>query len=54
MLSAKINSDRDKLPIREDFTEALYPFDIGQVYLAGGFITMSFYQLLAKLLDIIS
>lgn len=54
MLSAKINSDRDKLPIREDFAEALYPFDIGQVDLAVGFITMSFYQLLAKSPDIIS
>ncbi|KAL9454731.1 hypothetical protein AB3S75_010188 [Citrus x aurantiifolia] len=52
--AAKINSDRDKLPIREDFAEALYPFDIGQVDLAAGFITMSFYQLLAKLPDVIS
>ncbi|KAG8489760.1 hypothetical protein CXB51_017933 [Gossypium anomalum] len=47
-------SEKDKLPRPEDFTKALYTFDIGQNDLSVGFRKLSFDQLRAAIPDIIN
>ncbi|MBA0733249.1 hypothetical protein Gogos_017284, partial [Gossypium gossypioides] len=51
---AKDPSEKDKLPIPEDFSKALYTFDIGQNDLSVGFRKLSFDQLRASIPDIIN
>ncbi|XP_010551928.1 PREDICTED: GDSL esterase/lipase At5g14450 [Tarenaya hassleriana] len=51
---SKSRAERDKLPRQEDFSKALYTFDIGQNDISVGFRTMSFDQLKATLPDIVS
>lgn len=51
---AKDPSEKDKLPRPEDFTKALYTFDIGQNDLSVGFRKLSFDQLRAAIPDIIN
>lgn len=48
------NSDRDKLPKPEEFSKALYTFDIGQNDLSVGFRKLSNEQLRAAIPDIIN
>ncbi|KAG5527148.1 hypothetical protein RHGRI_028160 [Rhododendron griersonianum] len=48
------NSDRDKLPKPEEFSKALYTFDIGQNDLSVGFRKLSDEQLRAAMPDIIN
>lgn len=50
---AKKPSDRYNLPRREDYSKALYTFDIGQNDLSVGFRKMSFDQLRAAIPDIL-
>lgn len=47
-------SDVNRLPRPQDFSKALYTFDIGQNDLAAGFRTMSMEELRATIPDIIS
>ncbi|KAL3525798.1 hypothetical protein ACH5RR_014170 [Cinchona calisaya] len=47
-------SDRNRLPRPQDFSKALYTFDIGQNDLAAGFRTMSMKKLRATIPDIIN
>nr|KJB11575.1 hypothetical protein B456_001G266600 [Gossypium raimondii] len=47
-------SEKDKLPRPEDFSKALYTFDIGQNDLSVGFRKLSFDQLRASIPDIIN
>ncbi|KAJ7974677.1 GDSL esterase/lipase [Quillaja saponaria] len=49
---AKTASERSKLPVPEDYSKALYTFDIGQNDLSVGFRKMSFDQLRATIPDI--
>ncbi|KAB2023062.1 hypothetical protein ES319_D07G255700v1 [Gossypium barbadense] len=51
---AKDPSEKDKLPRPEDFSKALYTFDIGQNDLSVGFRKLSFDQLRASIPDIIN
>ncbi|XP_022152152.1 GDSL esterase/lipase At5g14450-like, partial [Momordica charantia] len=51
---AKNPSERDKLPRPEDFSKALYTFDIGQNDLSVGFRKLSTDQLHAALPDIVN
>ncbi|KAI9072135.1 hypothetical protein K1719_045912 [Acacia pycnantha] len=51
---AKNPYERSKLPVPEEFSKALYTFDIGQNDLSVGFRKMSFDQLRAALPDIIN
>ncbi|KAI9075584.1 hypothetical protein K1719_042490 [Acacia pycnantha] len=51
---AKNPSERSKLPVPEEFSKALYTFDIGQNDLSVGFRKMSFDQLRAAMPDIIN
>ncbi|KAA8530175.1 hypothetical protein F0562_004884 [Nyssa sinensis] len=51
---AKEPSDRSNLPNPEDFSKAIYIFDIGQNDLAVGFRTMSDEQLQAAIPDIVN
>lgn len=54
MFAAKDVSDRRKLPLQEDFSKALYTFDIGQNDLSMGFRQLSNDQLRAQLPDMIN
>ncbi|KAJ7970745.1 GDSL esterase/lipase family [Quillaja saponaria] len=51
---AKTALERNKLPVPEDYSKALYTFDIGQNDLSVGFRKMSFDQLRAEMPDIIN
>jgi hypothetical protein len=51
---AKTPSERSKLPRPEDFSKALYTFDIGQNDLSVGFRKMNFDQLRAAMPDIVN
>ncbi|KAK9272571.1 hypothetical protein L1049_002945 [Liquidambar formosana] len=51
---AKKPSDRSKLPRPEDFSKALYMFDIGQNDLLHGFVEMNDEQLRASIPDLVN
>ena len=51
---AKTPSERSKLPRPQDFSKALYTFDIGQNDLSVGFRKMNFDQLRAAMPDIVN
>jgi hypothetical protein len=50
----KSTPDAEKLPRAEEFSKALYTFDIGQNDLSVGFRKMSFDQLRAAMPDIVN
>lgn len=54
MILAKNPYDRERLTRPEDYSKALYTFDIGQNDLAAGFRKLSIDQLRAALPDIVS
>ncbi|KAK7395810.1 hypothetical protein VNO78_16380 [Psophocarpus tetragonolobus] len=51
---AKTSLERDKLPVPEEFSKALYTFDIGQNDLSVGFRKMSFDQIRESMPDIVN
>ena len=50
----KVASDKSRLPKPEDFSKALYTFDVGQNDLAAAFRKMSWEELRAALPDIVN
>lgn len=51
---AKDSVERSKLPVPEEFSKALYTFDIGQNDLSVGFRKMNFDQIRASMPDIVN
>lgn len=51
---AKTPLERSKLPVPEEFSKALYTFDIGQNDLSVGFRKMNFDQMRAAMPDIVN
>lgn len=51
---AKDSVERSKLPVPEEFSKALYTFDIGQNDLSVGFRKMSFDQIRETMPDIVN
>lgn len=51
---AKTTEEKSKLPVPEEFSKALYTFDIGQNDLSVGFRKMSFDQLRTAMADIVN
>lgn len=51
---ANTSLERSKLPVPEEFSKALYTFDIGQNDLSVGFRKMNFDQMRASMPDIVN
>lgn len=51
---AKTALERSKLPVPEEFSKALYTFDIGQNDLSVGFRKMNFDQMRESMPDIVN
>jgi len=51
---AKTPLERSKLPVPEEFSKALYTFDIGQNDLSVGFRKMNFDQIRESMPDIVN